>query len=86
MNEEIETVEDLLEEVEIQALETLDSCLDMLKITYLENKENPTKESQELFNDAQTELKTLLQEYAGENEELIEEAFEELFDEVKNNL
>jgi hypothetical protein len=86
MNEDIVTVEELIDEVQGQSLEEFDSCLDMLRVSYLELLESKTKEAKELHNDAIIELKTLLQDYAGEDNQLVEETFEELFSEMKEDL
>lgn len=86
MNEDIETTEDLINEVESQALEEFEACLDMLRVSYVEKTESKTKESKEIFNDAVIELKTLLQDYAGEDLSLVEETYEELFSEMKEEL
>lgn len=86
MNENIVTVEDLIDEVQSQALEEFESCLEMLRVSYLELQETKNKETKEIHNEAIFELKTLLQDYASEDQSLVEEAYEELFNEMKEEL
>jgi len=83
MNEDINTVDELLDEVNAQALEELSSCLDLLTTAYIEYNESKTDELKEIYNEAVFDLKTLLQDYAGEDTSLVEEAFDELFSEIK---
>jgi len=81
MNDEILTPEQLIEEVEMQALTELDECLDTLTVTYCEFQDNKKdKELKELYEDAIFDLKTLLGDYVGEDESLIQEAYDELFE------
>jgi len=86
MNENIVTVEDLIDEVQSQALEEFESCLEILRVSYLELQETKNKETKEIHNEAIFELKTLLQDYASEDQSLVEEAYEELFNEMKEEL
>jgi len=87
---EISTPEKLIEEVEIQAPDILDDCIENLTIAYteyLENKDNKdNKEIKEIFVETENDLKILLGEYAFEREDLIPEAYDILFEEIESSL
>ena len=80
-----ETSEELIEEVSIQALSELDDCLDMLTASYFEyTQDMKNNELKSIYKQAVIDLKTLLEEYCPEDREMVEEAFEELFNEIKS--
>lgn len=87
MNEDITSAEELIEEVEIQAMNEFDECISTLTITYeefLNNKKD--KELIELYQDACNDLKILLGDYAAEDDDFIQEAYEILFEEIQTDL
>jgi len=87
MNEDITTAEELVEEVEIQALSELDECIDTLTVSYQEFNENrDDKELEEIYIDAINDLKTLLGDYCPEDDSIVQEAYENLFEEVVDSL
>ena len=86
MNDNITSTEDLIQELEAQDLEGFESALELLRVSYVEYTENKTKELKGIYSEAVFDLKTLLQDYAGEDASLVEETYEELFNEMKEEL
>ena len=84
MNEEITTAEELIEDVEAQAINEFDECIETLSVSYSEYLEDKKdKELRELYQDAINDLKTLLGDYADEDHiGLIQEAYDILFEEI----
>ena len=87
MNDDINTPEDLIDEVEIQALPFLDECIDTLTVSYEEHMSNKSdKELKELYADAINDLKTLLGDYCPEDDSIVQEAYELLFEDMLDEL
>ena len=88
MNEEITTAEELIEDVEAQAMNEFDECVETLSVSYSEHIEDKKdKELKELYHDAINDMKTLLGDYADEEHlGLIQEAYDILFDEIETEI
>ena len=87
MNDNILTPEELIEEVEIQSLQELDECIETLSISYSEFLENKNdRELKELYLEASNDLKILLGDYSSEDVSLIQEAYEILFEQIKDEI
>ena len=87
MNDEITSAEELIEEVEIQALNVFDECIDTLSVSYVEHFANKKdKELSELYLDSINDLKTLLGDYCPEDDGIVQEAYELIFEEMKEDL